>query len=305
MQTVEGIQNSANQGNISQEEVPVFRKIKQINVSMFDSETIISPPVANDVQELYATNKNFSGSNSLNQKARRSVFDNPIMIGVIGIFVFSSMIIMSAMLYNLQEQQTISMSESSKFPAEIQKSSENQPVLETLNNTEVSIETKSAENEIVQTGSIKNPSSTQSKNDNQGSIQEIPYTAQDDGNARAELNSSLDNWVSATNERNIEQQMVFYAPKVNSFYRARNTSINDVRDEKKRVFDGVDAVNIETGKPKIMVSGNGKTATMLFRKKYSIKKGEQNRNGEVLQEMKWVKTKNGLENCQRTRFKSN
>jgi serine/threonine protein kinase/ketosteroid isomerase-like protein len=111
--------------------------------------------------------------------------------------------------------------------------------------------------------------------------------------AQAELNTSLGNWVTATNARNVERQMNYYAPKINAFYRTRNASPDAVRAEKRRVFERADQVDIQTGKPQIVVSPDGKSATMRFRKKYLIKEGQRTRNGEVVQELQWVKSGNG------------
>jgi hypothetical protein len=87
--------------------------------------------------------------------------------------------------------------------------------------------------------------------------------------------------------------MNYYAPKVNAYYRTKNASPESVRAEKKRTFERADAIDIRTSKPEITVSPDGKTATMRFRKKYVIKQGQQSRNGEVLQELQWVKSGNG------------
>ena len=111
-----------------------------------------------------------------------------------------------------------------------------------------------------------------------------------DGDDRTQLNSSLGRWISATNERDVEQQMNYYAPRVDAYYRARNASPELVRAEKKRVFERADAIDIQTGEPEIKVSRDGQRATMRFRKKYAIREGEKNRRGEVMQELQWVKT---------------
>lgn len=117
-----------------------------------------------------------------------------------------------------------------------------------------------------------------------------PRSAAANADAQTELNSSLADWVSATNDRSVDRQMNYYAPKMNSYYRAKNVSPDAVRREKNRVFAAADTVDIQTGKPEIAVSPDGKTATMRFRKKYAIKQGQQNRRGEVLQELRWVKS---------------
>lgn len=111
--------------------------------------------------------------------------------------------------------------------------------------------------------------------------------------AQSELNASLSKWISATNARDVDRQMSYYAPKVNAYYHARNASQDAVRAEKKRVFEKATAVDIQTGKPEINVSPDGRSATMRFHKKYAIKERERNRNGEVIQELQWVKSGSG------------
>jgi serine/threonine protein kinase/ketosteroid isomerase-like protein len=120
-----------------------------------------------------------------------------------------------------------------------------------------------------------------------------PRVVSENGVAQAELNTSLGDWVTATNTRNVERQMNYYAPKVSAFYRTRNVSPDAVRAEKRRVFERADQVAIQTGKPQIAVSPDGKSATMRFRKKYVIKEGQRTRNGEVVQELQWVKSGSG------------
>ena len=113
------------------------------------------------------------------------------------------------------------------------------------------------------------------------------------GTSQAELNSSLDKWITATNARDVDGQMSYYAPKVNSYYQSRNASQDAVRTSKKRAFERATSVDIKTSKPEIIVSPDGRTAKMRFRKKYAIKEGQRSRNGEVIQELQWVKSGSG------------
>ncbi len=110
------------------------------------------------------------------------------------------------------------------------------------------------------------------------------------GDDHTKLNSSLDQWITATNAHDVDRQMSYYASKVNSYYQTRNASPELVRAEKKRIFDRANAIDIRAGKPEITVSRDGRTATMRFRKKYAIKQGQKNRSGEVIQELQWVKS---------------
>ncbi|MDQ3750273.1 MAG: protein kinase, partial [Acidobacteriota bacterium] len=114
-----------------------------------------------------------------------------------------------------------------------------------------------------------------------------------DRTSQAELNSSLDKWITATNARDVDGQMSYYAPKVNAYYQSRNASQDAVRTDKKRAFERATSIDIKTTKPEIIVSPDGRTAKMRFRKKYAIKEGQRSRNGEVIQELQWVKSGSG------------
>ncbi|MBA4183677.1 MAG: protein kinase [Acidobacteria bacterium] len=123
--------------------------------------------------------------------------------------------------------------------------------------------------------------------------QNRPRVVSNDGTSQAELNASLNKWITATNARDVDGQMNYYAPKVNSYYLSRNTSQDAVRSDKKRAFERATSVDIKTDKPEIIVSPDGRSAKMRFRKKYVIKEGQRSRNGEVIQELQWVKSGSG------------
>jgi hypothetical protein len=293
--------------NILQDEEPLLAKVKEVNVSMLDSELVISPPVAQDSPEIYSTTSNQADLHHNNPKSSQPLSTNRLFMGL-GLLALLSFVALGAFLlgnrYNRHDEEQPSIvsqpasTDAINAPSSVSQSSpdQQQPVSENSNKTEIAVRPDNPSGNESSPVAVKNPSVVETKREAQNSVFEKPQTepaAQLDGNTEAELNTSLNQWIDATNEKNVEQQMTYYAPKLNSFYRARGASINDVRDEKKRVFDGVDAVDIKAAKPQIVLSRDGRTAKMLFRKKYNIKKGDQDRNGEVIQEMKWVKTKNG------------
>ena len=107
--------------------------------------------------------------------------------------------------------------------------------------------------------------------------------------ANAELRSALDGWVAATNARDVERQMTFYAPTVEAFYLSRNASRAAVREEKSRLFARARAVDVRASEPEILLSRDGGKAVMRFRKRYQI----DERGGEVLQELRWRRTDSG------------
>lgn len=111
---------------------------------------------------------------------------------------------------------------------------------------------------------------------------------------RAALSGALNEWLSATNARDIGKQMDLYNKRLDAFYLSRNASIADVRAEKERVFGRAAQIEVEaSGPPTIRVSPDGRTATMRFRKRYSIEGEGVGRSGEVVQELRWRKTDEG------------
>ena len=91
-----------------------------------------------------------------------------------------------------------------------------------------------------------------------------------DAGTRGELRSALGDWVAATNARDIDRQMQFYAPTVEAFYLARNASRGLVRAEKARAFASADPVSVQTSEPDIRMGRDGQSAVMRFRKRYRI-----------------------------------
>jgi serine/threonine protein kinase/ketosteroid isomerase-like protein len=109
---------------------------------------------------------------------------------------------------------------------------------------------------------------------------------------RLSLGASLNDWIAATNAGDIDRHMTFYMPTVDSFYRTRNVGREAVRAEKVRVFGEANSVDVTATEPVITFSPDGKTAVMLFRKRYLIE-GPEERQGEVVQELRWRKTEEG------------
>jgi serine/threonine protein kinase len=107
-----------------------------------------------------------------------------------------------------------------------------------------------------------------------------------------ELRALRDEWIAATNARDVERQLSFYAPTLEAFYLQRGVSRQSVRAEKTRLMAQVSAVDVRAGEPEINLSGDGRTATMKFRKSWDFK-GAQPSSGEVIQELRWANTDSG------------
>ena len=101
------------------------------------------------------------------------------------------------------------------------------------------------------------------------------------------LRKALDEWIEATNRRDIGNQMRFYVPVLKAYYLTRNTPQRAVRAEKDRVFSGVRSVDIRAGEPEIVFQDGGRTAVMRFIKEYKIAGRSETKSGVVVQELRW------------------
>lgn len=107
------------------------------------------------------------------------------------------------------------------------------------------------------------------------------------------LRATLDEWVAATNARDIRKQMTFYTTTLQAFYLQRNVPREAVRAEKVRVFEHAKKIDVSAEEPEILFRQAGGIAIMRFRKRYDIEGGAQSRRGEVVQELRWQRTGNG------------
>jgi serine/threonine-protein kinase len=300
------------------ESAPIFVKRKDSVIDATVPE-VIDLPDANvrDTRRAQSIAPIFA--NSLNESRTRPVpTRRPLFVGA-GLLALLVSVMLGALLYNYRQRPTaVSPTVADASPA----STASQPpetafdASDDTTESEVAVAEESApvaiENSPVLTSTRESqpreemPTVDKAAKQNEPPARENPVSAEVERNntgrpravsadvqAQTELSTSLDRWVTATNSRNVDQQMNYYAPKVNSYYRSRNASPESVRAEKKRLFERADTVDIKTGKPEINLSPDGKTATMRFRKKYAIKEGQRSRSGEVIQELQWVKSGSG------------
>jgi hypothetical protein len=114
-----------------------------------------------------------------------------------------------------------------------------------------------------------------------------PESANQLAEHKQELLYAFNTWLKAQKTGNVEGQMGFYPPTVTAFYRWRGVAKENVRAEKSRVFGRANVIHIESGEPEIKMSLDGQQATIRFRKQYRIESSDGDRNGEVLQELRW------------------
>lgn len=107
---------------------------------------------------------------------------------------------------------------------------------------------------------------------------------------RERLRTQLSSWIAATNARDIGRQMSFYDSVVQRYYLTSYVTRQRVREDKSRLFAAAKSVDITTADPEVTFDRRGNVATMRFRKQYDIENRRLSRRGEVLQELKWLKT---------------
>lgn len=105
----------------------------------------------------------------------------------------------------------------------------------------------------------------------------------------AALTAALRGWIAATNGRDVDKLMTFYAPRLTTFYRLRDVSNATVRREKIRRAAG--AAGIRADDPAIKYSDDRLKATTRFRKTDAMN-SSRGRAG-VVQELIWLKTNDG------------
>jgi hypothetical protein len=110
--------------------------------------------------------------------------------------------------------------------------------------------------------------------------------------ARRELLTLAFQWLDATVARDFAAQSRFYPETREAFYLWRNVPKSAVLAEKRRVFEEAKTIRIRMEPPQILVDADASSARMYFRKRYTIN-GRVDREGEVLQELRWVRGEDG------------
>jgi len=109
----------------------------------------------------------------------------------------------------------------------------------------------------------------------------------------ASLNKAFAGWIAATNAQDINRLMRFYSSGVDAYYRARNVSHEFVREDKLSQFRRADSIKVLTEKPEITIGPDEDVATMRFRKEYVVTQRGRERSGEVIQQLRWRRTREG------------
>ena len=291
------------------ESKPIIIKIEKDDAELTEPEAFIFPDeTIKDTRKAETAAPNFTNYSNGTPLPRRPLRANRSALIGAGLLAVLISVLLGTLLYNRMQQSAVSEQAATAAPTTRTASDPVNDKTDTAEKTlpdepETQTSAPNAGEETPLTAS-KRPDrmpSQKTMTTNESARQNEPVQEQaavekpaaTNGKPRTELNSALSSLISATNSRDVDQQMNYYAPKLNAYYLTRNASQDAVRAEKTRIFSRADAVDIQTGKPDITLSPDGQKATMRFRKKYDIKQGQQSRSGEVIQELQWVKSSDG------------
>jgi ketosteroid isomerase-like protein len=215
-----------------------------------------------------------------------------IVGGIIGIFAINFYQHRAAPSSPAQVSATTSASNEQIAPANVATKNDTSATTTTTTNTraieqmtQVPVATSNASSSVAASPASRND---QTANSDQSAKND--QTASARGGDEQELRAALDEWIAATNARDIDRQMKFYEPTVAAFYLTRNASRQAVRAEKSNVFARASTVDVRADEPQISLSPDRATATMRFRKQYAIMGGGSDRRGAVIQELRWRRT---------------
>ncbi len=281
--------------NVPDEQFPLG-KLEPVFITDDVADKLPAAPPAAPVADAYEVRKaesaapNFSGYPNEIRPPRRTLPANRSAFIGAGLLMLLIAVIAGAFFYNRQQNSAVSATPTAAPPVSADQPSATEgtnKAVETAEKPQIAPPLTAQNAPLVaaqETLPTDQAASEQTKTISDQTTNAVP---------QKQLNSALDDWISATNARDVNRQMNYYAPRLNAYYLTRNTPQTAVRAEKNRVFDRADAVDIEAGKPDITLSPDGQKATMRFRKKYAVQQGPQTRKGEVLQELQWVKSDDG------------
>jgi ketosteroid isomerase-like protein len=108
----------------------------------------------------------------------------------------------------------------------------------------------------------------------------------------ATLRTALNEWLQATNSRDVSKLISFYAPEIKAFYLKRNVSRAFVQSERSRTFHELSTITVSAEEPEVIFAGS-EVAVMRFRKQYMTVRSGRTKQGTVIEELRWRKTGDG------------
>jgi len=116
-----------------------------------------------------------------------------------------------------------------------------------------------------------------------------PAAKSPEAESQTEIQTAIDGWVAATNDRDVTRLIRYYASSLRQYYLQSNVARDSVRADKARLLKEVDAIRISAGKPQFSFEPGGRVAEVRFRKQYEFSRRGKPDRGAVEQQLFFAK----------------
>ena len=106
---------------------------------------------------------------------------------------------------------------------------------------------------------------------------------------RREVESSLNGWVRALSEKDLDGRMEFYADRLDTYYTKRNVAASSVRGENVRVFDRYSELEMDISNLDVSIDKDSGQVVTTFDKTFNFLGDEKDFSGSVRSEFRWKK----------------
>lgn len=106
---------------------------------------------------------------------------------------------------------------------------------------------------------------------------------------RTEVSNVLDGWVAASRARDANANIAFYTDTLNPYFNRPSYAASKVRDERARVYEMYQTVDIEITNLKVTPDASGNTAIATFDKTWTFESSEKFSSGSVRAQMWFAK----------------
>lgn len=107
---------------------------------------------------------------------------------------------------------------------------------------------------------------------------------------RSSISNVLDGWVAASRARDASANIAFYAATLNPYFNRPSYPASKVRDERARIYEMYQTVDIEITNLKVTPDASGNTAIATFDKTWTFESTEKFSSGSVRAQMWFAKS---------------
>ena len=106
---------------------------------------------------------------------------------------------------------------------------------------------------------------------------------------RGEVERSLNDWLKALTDKNLDRRMEFYADRLENYYTKRNVAASAVRSENARVFDRYAELEMDISNLDVAIDKASGEVITTFDKTFNFLGDEKDFSGSVRSEFRWKK----------------